>query len=150
MCDLSGVVEGLKAWWASADAATRSRYREKTDDNVKLHKAIDTANKFMVDADLEHWVDEQNVKKGINPSPAVVITRANELKLRHGVSASSSRRGCRKWMARWRKRRAVQLRSLPTRERISQEDMHLKVIEPCSITGLPFDNPSHWKSDHRL
>lgn len=128
--DMTGVEEdlSLRAWWASADAATRTRHRVISDDNVQLHKAITTANKFMVDAELEHWVEEQNVKKGISPAPGVLITRANEIKSKHGVPAPTGRKGCRKWMARWRRRRAAQLRSLPTRERISREEKHLKVI----------------------
>ena len=34
----------------------------------------------MIDAELEDWVEEQNVQKGISPAPGVMISRANEIK----------------------------------------------------------------------
>lgn len=59
---------------------TRERHRVISDDNASLHHAIRTATKFMIDAELEDWVEEQNVQKGISPAPGVMISRANEIK----------------------------------------------------------------------
>ena len=125
---MTGVEEDLRAWWITADAITRERHRVVRDDNAKLHKAIKTAIKFMVDAELEYWVEEQNVVKGISPAPGIIINRANEIKTKLGVLTPKSRKGCRKWMARWRRRRTVRLRTLPTQQRIPVEEMHGKAL----------------------
>ena len=127
--DMTAVKNELRAWWAGADATTRERYRVISDDNVCLHNAIRTANKFMIDAELEGWVENQNIQKGISPAPGVMISRANEIKTKFGVLTAKSRKGCRKWVARWRRRRSVHLRSLPTQQKISEEEMHGKVID---------------------
>ena len=135
---MAAVAEELRVWWTSADATTRERHRVISDDNAGLHKAIRSATKFLVDAELENWVEEQNVQKGISPTPGVMIGRANEIKTKHGVLTPRSRKGCRRWVARWRRRRTVRLRLLPTQQRIPDEEMHSKAI----VSSAPPRNPS--------
>jgi len=125
--DMTSVEAELRAWWRGVDAATKEKHLVTSKTNDKLQKAIQTAARFKVDADLEMWVEAQNVQKGISPVPGIMIGRANEIKDGHGVPTPKTRKGCRKWLARWRMRRTVRLRSMPAHERLSVEEMHHKV-----------------------
>ena len=51
------------------------------------------AARFKVDADLETWVEAQNMQKGISPVPGIMIGRANEIKDGHGVPTPKTRKG---------------------------------------------------------
>ena len=95
--------------------------------NDKMQKAIRMAARFKVDVDLETWVEAQHTQKGISPVPERMIGRANEIMDGHGVPTPKTRKGCRKWLARWRMRRTVRLRSMPAHERLSVEEMRHKV-----------------------
>ena len=85
------------------------------------------AQRFIVEADLEAWVEDQNVQKGINPAPSLLLRQASMLKTSRGVSLPPTRRGERRWMQRWRSRRGLQLRKFPAQERLSVEQMQRKV-----------------------
>ena len=144
--DMTSVEAELRAWWRGVDAATKEKHLVPSKTNNKLQKAIRTAARFKVDADLEMWVDAQNMQKGISPVPGQMIGRANEIKTGHGVPTPKTRKGCCKWLARWRRRRTVRLRSMQAHERLSVEEMHHKVtsrLHPHFLTthdkncGLP-------------
>ena len=120
-------LELLLAWWLSADAVTKEMHIVMSDRNGDMHTAIRKATRFKVDIELEAWVEDQNMQKGISPVPSVFLRRANEMKAAHGLQIPKTHKGSRKWMARWRVRRAVKLRLLPARERIAVEDKHQKV-----------------------
>jgi len=65
----------LRGWWRGTAAATRRTYLVEDGAKVKLYKAIKQARRFVVDTDLEAWVDDQNVRKGINPFPRTFCKR---------------------------------------------------------------------------
>merc|ERR1711884_596952 len=92
-----------------------------------MHNTFKQARRFTVDAGLEAWVEEQNVQKGINPAPGLLLRQASTLKAFHGVSVAGTRRGERRWMQRWRSRRGLRLREFPAQERLSAEQMQGKV-----------------------
>ena len=61
----------LQAWWVSADEATKNAHTQLDETNRQLHTAIQQAQRLIVDEELESWVADQNVGKGINPVPTV-------------------------------------------------------------------------------
>ena len=63
----------LQAWWVSADEATKNAHTHLDETNGRLHAAIQQARRFVVDEELESWVADQNVGKGINPVPGVTL-----------------------------------------------------------------------------
>ena len=79
------VESSLRAWWASADEDTKEAHTQIAATNKHLHGAIKRARRFIVDEELESWVAEQNVSKGINPVPALTLREASVLKGLHGV-----------------------------------------------------------------
>ena len=95
--------------------------------SIKVQKAFKQAQRFNVDAGLEAWVEDQNVQKGINPAPSLLLRQASMLKASLGVDAAGTRRGERRWMQRWRARRGLQLRKFPAQERLPVDLMQRKV-----------------------
>ena len=116
----------LQAWWVSADEATKNAHTLLDETNRRLHTAIQQAQRFIVDEELESWVADQNVGKGINPVPGVTLQEAGRLKRRLGVDVARTHRGARQWMQRWRRRRGLRLRKFPPIEPLEKNDMQGK------------------------
>ena len=74
----------LREWWRATDVDTRQTYLVVDETNAKLHKHIIQARRFAVDSSLEAWVDIQNVEKGINPGPGIVMQQAVVVKTHRG------------------------------------------------------------------
>ena len=119
----------LRSWWNAADAETRQRHMVADESNANMHKAFVQAKRFIVDGTLEEWVDSQNVQKGINPVPAIVLQEAVSVKRRMGVEHPANRQSSRRWLQRWRRRRGIQLRRGNVREHLTREQMHGKVTD---------------------
>ena len=117
----------LREWWRGADDATKQSHRVQEGANIKMQNAFKQAQRFNVDAGLEAWVEDQNVQKGINPAPSLLLRQASMLKASLGVNAAGTRRGERRWMQRWRARRGLQLRKFPAQERLPVDLMQRKV-----------------------
>ena len=117
----------LRECWRGADDATKQSHRVQEGANIKMQNAFKQAQRFNVDAGLEAWVEDQNVQKGINPAPSLLLRQASMLKASQGVKAAGTRRGERRWMQRWRARRGLQLRKFPAQERLPVELMQRKV-----------------------
>ena len=117
----------LKDWWRRVDDATKRSHLVMNGASIKMQNAYKQAQRFSVELNLEEWVDDQNVHKGINPSPALVLRQASMLQASKGVSTASSRRGQRRWLQRWRKRRGLQLRKFAVQERLPVDQMQRKV-----------------------
>ena len=92
-----------------------------------MQNAFKQAERFSVDVGLEAWVEDQNVQKGINPAPSLLLRQASMLKASLGVNSAPSRRGERRWMQRWRARRGLQLRKFPAQEHLPVDRMQRKV-----------------------
>lgn len=118
----------LMDWWRAAADDTRQTYLVMDETNAKMHNAIVQARRFTVDGTLEAWVDTQNVKKGINPSPGIVMQQAVALKSRIGVEHPANRQSSRRWLQRWRRRCGIKLQRGNVRERLSVDQMHGKVM----------------------
>ena len=118
----------LREWWRATDVDTRQTYLVVDETNAAMHKAIVQARRFAVDSSLEAWVDNQNVEKGINPGPGIVMQQAVAVKRRIGVEHAANRRSVRRWLQRWRSRCGIQLRRGNVRERLSVDQMHGKVL----------------------
>ena len=119
----------LRLWWRGTDDGTRQTYLVMDDTNRMMHQAIIRARRFSVDGTLETWVDTQNVQKGINPAPSIVMQQAVAVKRRIGVEHTANHRSDRRWLQRWRRRRGVQLRRGIVREQLSVDKMHRKVSQ---------------------
>ena len=117
---------GLREWWGGADAATKKSHRVFDAANDKMRNAIKQARRFTVDLNLETWIEEQNVQKGINPTTSNVIRQANAEKHRAGVDIPSAHRASKQWLRRWRLRRGLRLRKCPALEGLTTEQMHSK------------------------
>ena len=117
----------LRDWWKAADVETRQRHVVVDESNANMHKAFVQAKRFIVDGTLEEWVDSQNVQKGINPVPAIVLQEAVSVKRRIGVEHPANRQSSRRWLQRWRRRRGIQLRRGNVREHLTRDQMHRKV-----------------------
>ena len=116
----------LREWWLSADGETKARHSAISPANENMHNAIKAARRFVVDEDLDAWVAEQNISKGINPVPALTLQEASSVKDRIGVASPATRRGARQWMQRWRRRRQLRLRKFPVLERMEDSDLRGK------------------------
>ena len=117
----------LRDWWKAADVETRQRHVVVDESNANMHEAFVQAKLFIVDGTLEEWVDSQNVQRGINPVPAIVLQEAVSVKRRIGVEHPANRQSSRRWLQRWRRRRGIQLRRGNVREHLTRDQMHRKV-----------------------
>ena len=70
----------LREWWVSADEDPKTKHRNIRDASQNMHSAVKTAQRFIVDDDLESWAAHQNVPKGINPVPALTLEEARVAK----------------------------------------------------------------------
>ena len=122
----AGVERDLRDWWRGANDDTKDSHQRKGDTNQKMHGAIKQAQRFLVDADLAKWVEDQNISKGINPVPALVLQEANQVKTRVGVEVSRLHRSSRQWLRRWRGRCGLKLRKFPAIEPLDEAQMHGK------------------------
>ena len=129
----------LRDWWRATDVEERQTYLVVDETNAKMRKAIVQAKRFAVDGTLEAWVDIQNVQKGINPAPAIVMQQAVAVKRRFGLEHPACRRSSRRWLQRWRHRCGIQLRRGLVQEQLSVHQMHGKVMHgaaPKSSWGV--------------
>ena len=118
----------LREWWTATDVDARRTHLVVDERQPQMHKAIVQARRFAVDSTLEGWVDIQNVEKGINPAPGIVMQQAVAVKRRIGLDHPANHRSARRWLQRWRCRCGIQLRRGNVRERLSVDQMHRKVI----------------------
>ena len=121
------MLRAKESWRQTADVETRLRYLVVDETDAKMHKAIVQAKRFVVDGTLEAWVVTQNVQKGINPAPGIVMQQAIAVKSRIGVEHPANRRSSRRWLQRWRRRCGTQLRRGNVREQLTPHQMHGKV-----------------------
>ena len=94
--DATGWVEvesDLCAWWIGADEDTKNAHTHIHETSRQMHGAIKQSHRFIVDEDLESWVADQNVSKGINPVPALTLRQAGLVKRRLGVDAPKDSSG---------------------------------------------------------
>ena len=129
------VESDLRAWWISADEDTKNAHTQIHETNRQLHGAIKQAQRFIVDEELESWVADQNVSKGINPVPANTLRESVRVKRRIGVDVPRTHRGARQWMQRWRRRRGVRLRKFPAIEPLDKKDLHGKARTQMDATN---------------
>ena len=123
----------LREWWISVDEDTKNKHTNISDRNQDMHHAIQQAQRFVVDDDLESWVAHQNVSKGINPVPALTLQEARVVKQRIGVQAPRTHRGARQWLQRWRRRRELRLRKFPVLEPLDESDMRGKARSQTNV-----------------
>ena len=90
----------LRSWWIGADGYTKKMHSQIAETNEKSHGAIQRAQRFIGDAELESWVAQQNVCKGINPLPADTFREAKLEKRRSGVDVPKTHRGAMTWIQR--------------------------------------------------
>ena len=117
----------LRAWWISADDDTKNKHTQIHDTNRLLHSAIGQARRFIIDDELESWVADQNVTKGINPVPAITLREASLVKRRIGVEDPKTHsEPTAQWMQRWRRRWGLRLRNVPAIEPLEKKDLYGK------------------------
>ena len=124
--DLAAIEAHLREWWSGADPVTMHKYSILDDTNRKMHSSIRRAQRFLVDLDLEAWVDEQNVQRGITPAPAVVLREAAAAKRRRGVEVPHRHRSSRRWLQRWRTRCGLRLRRFKAHEVLPAAELRKK------------------------
>ena len=110
---------------------------------MELHNAIEQARRFIVDDELESWVADQNVTKGINHVPTITLRAAGIVKRRIGVDGPKTHRGARQWMQRWRRRRGLRLRKFPAIEPLENKDLHGKASAQMDAKNEPAAFNSH-------
>ena len=63
----------FRTWWLSCTVDARNLLTREESLSHHGRAALSRARKFLVDSDLEDWVDTQNVTKGITPHSTVVF-----------------------------------------------------------------------------
>ena len=127
----------LRAWWISADDDTKNKHTQIHDTNRLLHSAIGQARRFIIDDELESWVADQNVTKGINPVPAITLRETNLVKRRIGVEDPKTHsEPTAQWMQRWCRRWGLRLRN-PAIEPLEKKDVHGKASAQMDANNVP-------------
>ena len=102
----------------SADENTKTNHSNISDATQNMHKAINAAQRLIVDDDLEAWVANQNVSKGIYLVPALTRQEARVVKERMGVEMPRTQRAAAQWLQRSRRRRGLRLRKFSVLARL--------------------------------
>ena len=116
--DMQKEADSLQKWWWSCSVPERDRLVQEESLPPQGKTALSRARKFLVESDLERWVDRQNVERGITPHSAVVLEEAHTLSLgrRVPVQRRRKKKHAYQWLRRWRMKWAVRLTSVPPNE----------------------------------
>ena len=107
------IEEELRVWWRTASQATKRQLINVETADAKKKWAVAKGRRFLAECNLEIWVEDQKVRKGITPMSSLVLQKArNELGL-VGIASAKTRKGGFQWLRRWRRRHGVRLRTLP-------------------------------------
>ena len=107
------IEEKLRVWWRTASQATKRQLINVETADAKKKWAAAKKRRFLAEWNLETWVEDQNVRKGITPMSSLVLQKArNELGI-VGIASAKTRKGGFQWLRRWRRRYGVRLRKLP-------------------------------------
>ena len=82
----------LRTWWLGCTVDARNLLTREESLSHHGRAALSRARKFLVDSDLEDWVDTQNVTKGITPHSTVVLEKSHKLCIEHHVPLKGRKR----------------------------------------------------------
>lgn len=116
----------LTAWWEATEEHVRNRLIESNDENPPS-QALSAARKFLVDYKLEAWVEEQNLTRGLSPLSSLVANQARILARENGATLPTKKCSWKKWMQRFRLKHGLRLKVQPTKEPLTEHEMHAKV-----------------------
>ena len=116
--DIAQQADSVRTWWCSSTLQERTRITDEAVLTPPERAALTRARKFLFEADLEAWVDNQNVGKGITPRSAVVLEAADAMSAGRELPMRAIRkRKCAfQWLRRWRQRWAVHVASMAANE----------------------------------
>ena len=123
----------LLAWWGAALDDDKLKLVQEDSESQPHRKALVAAHKFLVAYNLVHWVERQNLDKGLAPMTPLVLTQARVCAREQGLGFPVKECSLKKWMHRWRLRHSLRLRVMPTKEPLTTATMHAKVC-PYSET----------------
>jgi len=129
--DLSRCERILKAWWDAAPPVERreAALEPRTKRQVAAHRK---ARQFEVEIDLQAWVGEQNMKKGITPRSSVVLRRLHSMEMHREPTAAPGGRTVKRkhqyqWLRRWRHRWHIRMAKLQVLKHLPPEEIRAKV-----------------------
>ena len=116
--DITQQANSVRTWWRSSTLQERTRITDEAVLTPPERAALTRARKFLFEADLEAWVDTQNVGKGITPRSAVVLEAADAMSAGRELQmlARRKRKYAFQWLRRWRQRWAVHVASMAVNE----------------------------------
>ena len=120
--------ELLRGWWRCATVAEKEAVLAVTDAEKQKKRAVTEGRRVLAESDLESWVRDQNIRKGISPMSSVVLERANRALGKAGVAGARTRKAGFQWLRRWRRRWGLRLRKLPPLEKPSEEEVRQKAV----------------------
>ena len=115
--------EMLRGWWRKASEATKREILNLANADAEKKRAVAQGRRFLVECDLEAWVERQNVTKGISPMSSLVLDKAKHALRRAGLSGARTRKGGFQWLRRWRRRWGLRLRKLAPLEKPTDEEV---------------------------
>ena len=118
----------LRTWWLSCTVDARNLLITEESLTQYGQAALNRARKFLVESDLEAWVDTMNVTKGITPHSAVVLEKSHKLCIEHHVPLNGRKRKKHafQWLRRWRRKWAVHVSTLPPNEMLPVSQLQEK------------------------
>ena len=124
---VSDTVEAdLRTWWRESPWGAR-RLLINIDGAVRKKKwAVAKARRFLAECNLDIWLEDQNMRKGITPMSSLVLEKGNHGLRTYGVACARTRKAGFQWLRRWRHRHGVRLKRLrpldtPTDEELAQK-----------------------------
>ena len=124
LCELNA---RLCKWWGETPRGLRDALIEEASPPPP-RPALDKARKFLIEAGLVAWVDEQNVGKGITPRSAVLLEQAHKLQSAAGVKIPARKKSkyAYQWLRRWRERWAIRMSTLAPNEMLPVPELREK------------------------
>ena len=124
----------LLAWWRDTPDDTKNKLVQEEGESQPPHKSVAAAKKFLVQYNLQAWVERQNLEKGLTPISPLVRNQALVCAREQGVPFPIKTKHVQKWMQRWRTRHGLRLRVLPTKEPLTIIQMHEKVTQDRTLS----------------
>ncbi len=139
--ELDRVHARLLAWRHSTSDQDKNAYLLGQGGTQRQHQ-YKTANKFMKEYSLHQWVSSENLNKGATP-PSRTVWNAKENNADESMPVLDESSfppplhpSGKKWLQRWRKRWAISIGTLSSRQHLEPQEALLKVQRIGGVNGL--------------
>ena len=123
----------VRTWWRESSWGARRLLINVDGADPKKKWAVAKTRRFLAECNLDIWVEDQNMRKGITPMSSLVLEKGKHALRIHGASCARTRKAGFQWLRRWRRRHGVRLKRLRPLDTPTGEELTAK----ARVRGQP-------------